>query len=340
MVDPLTGLGAADLRRRPGGLLLGRQWRRHDQRGDRHGGLAVELAERQPPDHAVLLRRRAAEQRRGPDRRRALLRPGPGRRLPAVRPERLDQRQHSLDRPHRRRHRRGDRPDRIGHPLPVQLAVLRRQQHRLLPGHHPPGHQSRRPHQWPDPVPRTRPAVALRGRVQLRGQPDQRQADRHQLRARPDLPHRGPGPELAGDRRPGRPRRDQRPGDGLRRPRPGPDRRLARQLHLRRHQRRPHLRHLHRRRRERQQLDQHLRPGSTARASSRSSPTRRGPRTTPTPSPTMASTSSPTPTPPPARPGRRSPATSSRSRTTRSATRPTRKPSSSSSPRWPWTGGT
>ena len=53
-------------------------------------------------------------------RRRPVLRRGPGRRVPDLRPERPDQRQHRLVRPDRRRDRRRHRRDRLGDGVPVQ----------------------------------------------------------------------------------------------------------------------------------------------------------------------------------------------------------------------------
>ena len=108
-----------------------------------------------------------------------------------------------VERARRRRHRRGHRPARQRHALPVLLALLRRRQlYRLLPGQR----QSGRTFgllQASGGLPDPRPAVAVHGRRQLRRQPGQRPGHRHQLERRPDLRHHQRGRDLVRHRRPG-----------------------------------------------------------------------------------------------------------------------------------------
>ena len=208
-------------------------------------------------------------------------------------------RRHHLERPRRRRHRRGHRPERLGHRLPVLVALLRRQRHRLLPGQRqsagPYGLLQQASHGPQRPTRSGRTSAASNFAVN----PVNGKQIVIELAGRPDLPDREPGLDLA-RRSATRPRSDGelRPGAGLRRPRPQQPRRhrQPRQLHLRRHRRRQHLRHPdRRRRRRRQRLDQHHpRRPRRLRRSRRSSPTRPAAATTPTPSPRTASTTSPT----------------------------------------------
>ena len=79
-----------------------------------------------------------------------------------------------------------------GTAVPVLVALLRRQRHRLLPGqrHRPdlrPAPAGQRPARPPTP---SGPSL---GGLELRRQPARRPADRHQLAGRAGLPHREPG---------------------------------------------------------------------------------------------------------------------------------------------------
>ena len=115
MIDPTTGLPR---------LIFGNDqgvWSVLDNNGtfeiaDRDlRSTARHQPQRQPPDHPVLLRCGPAQQRRRPDRRRPVLRQRPGQRRTGLGPQRHQQRQHHLERPRRRRHRRGHRPAGPGH---------------------------------------------------------------------------------------------------------------------------------------------------------------------------------------------------------------------------------
>ena len=188
MIDPTTGLPR---------LIFGNDqgiWSVLDNNGTFETQIGISYStgrrrpQRQPPDHPVLLRGGAAQQRGRPDRRRPVLRQCPGQRRARLGPRSGQQRQHHLERPRRRRRRRGHQPARQRHGLPVLLAVLRRRFHRLLPGHGPERHgQLRRPDLRPAPGQRrpahARPAVAVHRRRQLRRQPGQRPRRRHQLGA-------------------------------------------------------------------------------------------------------------------------------------------------------------
>ena len=297
ILDPLTGQARLDLRRRPGRLVGRRRRRRHVQHRHRHVG--------GDPGGCATATSRSPSSTTGPRSPECWPPRSPGRcstARPRTTASRSDPR-HPRPRAtsagaarRRRRHRRGHRPEGIGHDLPVQLALLRRQHDRLLPG------QRRRPDHRPDPGERPPARCPTRSGRTPAGStsPSTRStATRIVISSAAGRIFRtaGPGPYLV---------RDRRTRSTLTAPTPrpwpigapdpnGPRPAATRQLHLRRHRRRQHLRHPDRRRRRQATPGPTSPPASTARPSRRSSPTRlRGSHEAYAVTTARASTTSPT----------------------------------------------